>query len=66
MEFEVAMEYDGERLDKYLALIYQQQSRSFFQRLIKDQLVLVNGRPAKASYPVSGGDLLHVTVPKAQ
>ena len=39
MEFEVAMEYDGERLDKYLALIYQQQSRSFFQRLIKDQLL---------------------------
>lgn len=66
MEFEVAMEYDGARLDKYLSLIYQQQSRSFFQKLIKEQLVLVNGKPAKASYSVNGGDLLHVTVPKAQ
>lgn len=66
MKFEVDMEQDEIRLDKYLSLIYPQQSRSFFQKLIKEQHVLVNGMPSKASYLVNGGDLLQVTVPKAQ
>lgn len=65
-EFEVDIERAGERLDKYLSLIYEQQSRSFFQKLIKEQLVLVNGCPQKASYQVIPGDTLIVTIPKAQ
>ncbi len=65
-EFEVEPEVAGERLDRYLSRIYEKQSRSFFQKLIKEQLVLVNGKPRKASFPVCGGDLLSVTVPRAQ
>ena len=34
--FEVTDEYEEERLDKFLAAIYPEQSRSFFQKLIKD------------------------------
>ena len=37
--FEVTDEYEEERLDKFLAAIYPEQSRSFFQKLIKDGLV---------------------------
>lgn len=65
-EFEVTMEQEGERLDKYLALIYENQSRSFFQKLIKENLVLVNAKVQKANYRVSAEDSVSVTIPKAQ
>ena len=32
-EFEVLNEQEGERLDKYLSLIYPDISRSFFQKM---------------------------------
>lgn len=34
-EFVVEAEQAGERLDRYLTLIYANQSRSFFQKLIQ-------------------------------
>ena len=39
--FEVGALYDGERLDKFLATIYPSQSRTFFQKLIKEGQVTV-------------------------
>jgi 23S rRNA pseudouridine1911/1915/1917 synthase len=64
-EFEVQSEQEGERLDKYLGLVYPEQSRSFFQKLIKDQCVTVNDKPEKASYSVKeDDDLLVVNKPK--
>lgn len=65
-EFEVSFEQEGERLDKYLALIYENQSRSFFQKIIKENLVLVNGKTQKANYRISAEDTVSVTIPKAQ
>lgn len=65
-EFEVSFEQEGERLDKYLALIYENQSRSFFQKIIKENLVLVNGKVQKANYRISAEDTVSVTIPKAQ
>ena len=32
--FEVEYEYEGERLDKYVSILFPEQSRSFFQKLI--------------------------------
>ena len=43
-EFVVEAEQAGERLDRYLTLIYANQSRSFFQKLIKGGNVSVNGK----------------------
>lgn len=63
--FEVQFEHDGERLDKYLSTIYPDQSRSFFQKIIKDNCVLVNGNSQKASYKVSVEDMVDVTIPEA-
>lgn len=65
-EFEVGIAEAEERLDKYLAGIYEAQSRSFFQKLIKEQQVLVNGSPQKANYRLSPGDSVMVTIPEAQ
>lgn len=65
-EFEISMGQAGERLDKTLSLLYPELSRSFFQKLIKEGQVTVNGVPRKANYSVGEGDLLAVAIPKAQ
>ena len=41
--FEVQYTQEGERLDKVLSEIYPDFSRSFFQKLIKDKQIQVNG-----------------------
>lgn len=64
--FEVTDEYEEERLDKFLAAIYPEQSRSFFQKLIKGGLVLVNDVPqSKANYRMHIEDMVSVTIPDA-
>ena len=63
--FEVQSEHEGLRLDKYLSIIYPSQSRSFFQKIIKDRLVIVNGKTQKASYVVQPDDVVEVTIPDA-
>lgn len=65
-EFEISMEQAGERLDKICSSLYPELSRSFFQKLIKEGQIFVNSLPKKANYCVSEGDLLTVTIPKAQ
>lgn len=68
--FYVTEEEEAERIDKYIASISEDFSRSFIQKLVKEQAVLVNGKPVKASFVVSDGDkiILHVpelTLPEA-
>ena len=52
------------RLDQYLAQWFSDFSRSEIQRAIAAGEVLVNGRPAKASYKVRHGDLLRILLPE--
>ena len=54
---EIEAEYEGERLDKYLSVIFEQSktssnapSRSFFQKLIRDGHVLVVNKPKGMLY----------------
>lgn len=63
--FEAAAEQEGERLDKYLSMIYPELSRSFFQKLIKDGNILVNDKVHKANFRISEGDFVSVTIPDA-
>lgn len=66
--FEVEIEYEGERLDKYLSLIFLNapaQSRSFFQKLIKESHVLVNETVQKANYRLKAEDFVTVEIPDA-
>lgn len=63
--FEVMEEQEGERLDKYLSIIYPDTSRSFFQKLIKDSGVLVNDKAEKASYRVNFEDIVTIHFPDA-
>lgn len=63
--FAVEPAQEGERLDKYLSIIYPNVSRSFFQKLIKDKLITVNDEAQKASYPIKADDIVCVQIPDA-
>ena len=63
--FEIDPVYDGERLDKFLAVIYPSQSRTFFQKLIKEEHVLVNEQCEKANYRLHIRDIVQVEIPAA-
>ena len=72
--FEVELEHEGERLDKYLSMIFDEaasergltpQSRSFFQKLIKDRQIAVNGTVQKANYRLKAEDYVTVQIPDA-
>lgn len=55
----------GLRIDKYLSTVYEQLSRSYIQKLLKSGLVLVDGKPVKASYQVDEGDVISLDIPEA-
>ncbi|MCD8157021.1 MAG: RluA family pseudouridine synthase [Clostridiales bacterium] len=66
-QFEVQEALAGERLDKFLAQIYPEQSRSFFQKLIRSGQVSVQGEViTKTGASVEAGDLVSVEIPAAQ
>lgn len=58
------VEGTGERLDKYIASKLPAVSRSYIQKLIDDTKVTVNNRPEKASYKLSAGDFIVVSIPQ--
>ncbi len=66
-EFEVSEVYSGERLDKYLTRIYEGQSRSFFQKMIRAGNVSVSDQPVtKTGATVDAGDIVSILIPEAQ
>jgi 23S rRNA pseudouridine1911/1915/1917 synthase len=63
----VTFEYQktkSQRLDKFLVNCLPEYSRSRLQNLIKDEHVLINGKPArKAGQPVESGMIVTVNIP---
>ena len=55
----------GLRIDKYLSTVNERLSRSYIQKLLKSGLVLVDGKPVKASYQVDEGDVISLDIPEA-
>ncbi len=53
----------GRRLDKYLHGRFPRLSRTAIQRLIKQGAITVNGEGTKASYEMSGGDVVELVIP---
>lgn len=53
-----------ERLDLYLTAHVENATRSKVQQAIRLGLVRVNGKTAKVSYRISGGELITLTIPK--
>ncbi len=57
---------EGERIDRYLSDTFEDRSRSYIQKLIKDNLVIVNQKPVKASYRLLLGDQVEITLPEVK
>jgi len=57
-------EQAGLRVDKFLSEALPDLSRSYIQKLIKDEQIYVNGKKIKASYKVNTGDMLLVEEPE--
>lgn len=55
----------GERLDRFLAAVMSELSRSRVQSLIKSGEVLVDGRKAKPKLILANGAMVTVTIPEA-
>jgi 23S rRNA pseudouridine1911/1915/1917 synthase len=63
-EFIVAPEEAGVRIDRYLSDQCQDISRSYLQKLLKEQSVLVEEKPVKSNYKVNAGDRISLTLPE--
>lgn len=55
---------DKERLDSYLAKELKEFSRTYIHKLIKEELVLVNGKQVKPRYMVKEGDFIQIELPR--
>jgi 23S rRNA pseudouridine1911/1915/1917 synthase len=54
-----------QRIDRCIADMYEDFSRSYIQKLVKDGQVFVNEKPVKASFRVSEGDRVSFCTPDA-
>ncbi len=64
-EFTLIIEEPGDsgiRIDKYLAQILPEKSRSYYQKAIDSGFVLVNGKTVKSKYQTKLGDEIIVSV----
>ncbi|MDR0288432.1 MAG: RluA family pseudouridine synthase [Clostridiales bacterium] len=64
-EFCIPDESSGQRLDLWLAL-NNDNTRSYFQKLITENCVLVNGKPERANYRLRVGDAVRIFLPVSQ
>ena len=63
--YQIGLEEDDERLDKWMSSALTDLSRSYIQKCIKDNQVLVNGKPQKSSYRLRVDDEIVFHIPKA-
>ena len=63
-EFDVLDVDAGTRIDKYLSEELPDISRSYIQKLIKEDQITVNGKVIKANYKVSTGDIVRFDEPE--
>jgi 23S rRNA pseudouridine1911/1915/1917 synthase len=56
---------EDERIDKCVSMLVDSLSRSFIQKLIKDDAVFVNGKAVKGSYRVKTDDEVLFKLPKS-
>lgn len=66
LEFVTGQDEKAVRIDRYLADRCPDFSRSYLQKLLKDQAVSVNGTPVKANYKVQPGDQIFLEIPEMQ
>ena len=63
--YQIGIEDGDERIDKWISNSLKNLSRSYIQKLIKDNMVFVNGKPQKASYRLKVDDEILFQIPEA-
>ena len=63
LNYQVSEGQSGIRIDRYLSEMNEELSRSYIQKLLKEQKITVNGSAVKANYKVQEGDEISVAVP---
>lgn len=64
LKYVVSEEDSGTRLDKYLAMIQSDFTRSYIQKLIEEGFVMLNQQRAKSNIKLKSGSFITVTLPK--
>lgn len=64
IQFVIEEEKAGERIDKFLSEALPDLSRSYIQKLIKDEQVTINQKVIKANYKLNTGDQLELEEPE--
>ncbi|MBE5892353.1 MAG: RluA family pseudouridine synthase [Lachnospiraceae bacterium] len=63
--FQISEELEEERIDKCISMLIDSLSRSFIQKMIKEEKVSVNGKPVKGSYRVKTDDEVTFELPES-
>ncbi|MGN0385771.1 MAG: RluA family pseudouridine synthase [Lachnospiraceae bacterium] len=63
--FQITEDMEDERIDKCISMLIDSLSRSYIQKLIKEEAVTVNGKIVKGSYKVKTDDEVSFLLPKA-
>lgn len=63
--YQIGLDEDDERLDKWIASALPDLSRSYIQKCIKENNVLVNQKPQRASYHLKVDDEIRFYIPEA-
>ncbi len=63
--FQIEEEMEDERIDKCLAQLMDSLSRSYIQKLLKEDAVIVNGKSVKANYKAKTDDEVQFLLPPA-
>ncbi|WP_342755851.1 RluA family pseudouridine synthase [Kineothrix sedimenti] len=64
--FQINEDMGDERIDKCLSVLIDSLSRSYIQKLLKDEKITVNGIVVKANYKVKVDDEIRFDVPPAE
>lgn len=65
-KFQITDEMENERIDRCISMLIDHLSRSYIQKLVKEEQVLVNERPVKSSYRVQAGDEVSFALPACE
>ncbi|MCR4959867.1 MAG: RluA family pseudouridine synthase [Lachnospiraceae bacterium] len=63
--FTISPEDEGERIDKYLSATLEGLSRSYIQKQIDNNGLIVNEKPVKSNYRIKTEDQVVFTIPEA-
>ena len=61
----VTEEMEGNRIDKFLSEQFSDLTRSYIQKLLKSNSILVNNTPVKASYKTTENDIITIDIPES-